>query len=193
MSEKTTTIDPKPFYAVAGVADAAISALRDLSANAPVVAERAENLTAQARERVADLPADFQRLRSALPADVRRLRAELPEDVRKLRAELPDDVQKLRAELPAFVQEMQAKVMKYASELAHDLSGTYDELAVRGEQAVGRFRRAQADTIDAVTGKVADAADKAADAADKAADAADKVADEIADAPAAKPRTRPAR
>jgi hypothetical protein len=67
-------------------------------------------------------------------------------------------------------------VKKYAAELAGDLSETYAELAARGEEAVGRFRREHAGTVDTV-------AETVAEAAEKAADAADRVADEIADAP----------
>ena len=78
------------------------------------------------------------------------------------------------------MQDFPAKVRKYAAELAGDLSETYAELAARGEEAVGRFRREHAGTVDTVAETVAETV---ADAAEKAADAADRVADEIADAP----------
>jgi Skp family chaperone for outer membrane proteins len=161
MSQNNAT----PLYAVAGAADLAVAALRGLPAHAPVVAQRAEIFGGQVRERLTELPADLQ-----------KLRAELPTDVQKLRAELPTDVQKLRSDLPTLMQDFPAKVKKYAAELAGDLSEIYAELAARGEEAVGRFRREHAGTVDTV-------AETVADAAEKAADAADRVADEIADAP----------
>jgi hypothetical protein len=154
-----------PLYAMAGAADLAVAALRELPARAPVIAQRAEIFSGQVRDRLADVPADLQKLRGALPADLQ-----------KLWDELPADVQKLLNELPTFVQDVPAKVKKYATELAGDLSEAYAELAVRGEEAVGRFRREHAGTVDTV-------AETVADAADRAADAADRVADEIADAP----------
>jgi len=150
VSQKNTT----PLYAVAGAADLAVAALRELPAHAPAIAQRAETFGVQVRDRLAELPAELQ----------------------KLRTDLPTDVQKLRIDLPTLVQDVPAKVRKYAAELAGDLSETYAELAVRGEEAVGRFRREHAGTVDTV-------AETVADAADKAADAADKMADEIADAP----------
>ncbi|MGH8823058.1 MAG: hypothetical protein ACRDVN_01090 [Jiangellaceae bacterium] len=181
MSQNNAT----PLYAVAGAADLAVAALRELPAHAPAFAQRAEIFGGQVRDRIAELPADLQKLRSELPADLQKLRAELPADLQKLRAELPADVQKLRADWPTFVQDVPAKVRKYAAELAGDLSETYAELAVRGEEAVGRFRREHAGTVDTV-------AETVADAAERAADAADKVADEIAEAPRSARKRGPA-
>ncbi|HEU4544160.1 MAG TPA: hypothetical protein VFR23_23720 [Jiangellaceae bacterium] len=183
-----TTTDPKPLYAVAGVADLAVAALRELTARLPVFAERAENAAVHARTRLADrfsdlpadldklraeLPTDLQKLRTELPADLQKLRAELPVDLKKLRVELPTDVQKFRAELPTVLSDLQAKALKY-----------YGELATRGEGAVARFRRDHADTIQAVTARVAGTAEKAADAADQVAEDLDA---------AARPEKKPAK
>ncbi|HEX6335697.1 MAG TPA: hypothetical protein VFZ85_01975 [Jiangellaceae bacterium] len=173
-----TTADPRPLYAVAGVADLAVAALRELTARLPVLAERAENAAVSARDRLADrigeLPAELDKLRAELPTDVQKLRHELPAEFDKLRAELPTDVQKLRNELPSVLTDLQAKAQKY-----------YGELATRGEGAVARFRREHADTIEAVGTKVADTAEKVADAADE-------VAEDLTEATAAKPAPQPA-
>jgi hypothetical protein len=191
MPQKTST----PLYAAAGAADAAVAALRELSARAPEFAQRAETLSTQVRDRMSGLPADMQKLRSDLPADMQKLRSdlladmqkrrsELPDDMKRLRSELPSDFQKLRAQLPALVQDVSARVLQYAAGLASGLSERYAEFADRGEVAVARFRRDSAEAVDNVT-------DKVADAADKAADAADKMADEIADAPVTQRKRRP--
>ena len=62
-----TTADPKPLYAVAGVADLAVAALRELTARLPVLVERAENAAVSARARLTDrfgeLPAEVEDLR----------------------------------------------------------------------------------------------------------------------------------
>jgi hypothetical protein len=199
MPEKNAT----PLYAAAGAADAAVAALRELSARAPDFAQRAETLTTQVRDRLTGLPADVQKLRAAdmqklrsdLLADLQKRRSELPSDVQRLRSELPTDFQKLRADLPTLMQDVSAKILQFAAGLVSGLSERYEEFADRGEIAVARFRRESADAVDTVKDKAADAAstvtDKAADAADKAADAADKVADEIADAPVAQRKRRP--
>ncbi len=179
-----TNTDPKPLYAAAGVADLAVAALRELPARLPVFAERAENAAVTARAKLADrfgdlpgelekrraeLPAEMQKLRFELPGELDKLRAELPAGVQRLRDELPADVQKLRGELPSVLTDLQAKAQKY-----------YGELATRGAGAVARFRRDNAETIEAVAAKVAGTAEKAADAADQ-------VAEDLAEAGAAKP------
>ena len=61
MPEKNT--NTSALYAVAGAADAAVTALRDLPARAPALAQRAETLTSQLRERLAELPTDMQKRR----------------------------------------------------------------------------------------------------------------------------------
>ncbi|HEY9376509.1 MAG TPA: hypothetical protein VIQ02_05375 [Jiangellaceae bacterium] len=180
MPEKT----PTPLYAAAGAADAVAAALRELSARAPEIAQRAETFSTQVRDRLSGLPGDMQKLRADLPADVQKLRAELPSDVQRLRSELPADFQKLRAQLPTLVQDISARVLQYAAGLASGLTDRYAELANRGEVAVARFRRDGADAVNTAT-------DKVADTAEKAADVADKVADEIADAPVAQRKRRP--
>ena len=176
-----TTTDRKPLYAVVGVADLAVAALREVPARLPMLAERAENAATTARTRIADrfgdLSAELDKLRAELPADLQKLRFQLPGELDKLRAEVPADVQKLRSELPSVLTDLQTKAQKY-----------YGEMAVRGEGAVARFRRDHADEIEAVTAKVAGTAEKAADVADK-------VAEDIAEAgakPAPKPATKPA-
>lgn len=189
-----TTTDPKPLYAVAGVADLAVAVLRELTARVPVLVERAENAAVGARDRFADrlgevpaelqklraeLPIDLQKLREELPVEFGKLRTELPAGVQRFREELPTDVQKLRTELPSVLTDLQAKALKY-----------YGELATRGEGAVARFRREHADTIESVTAKVADTAEKAADAADQVAE---DLTEAAADKPAAKkPAKKPA-
>lgn len=175
-----TTTDRKPLYAVAGVADLAVAALRELPARVPVFAERAENAAFTARAKLADrfgdLPADLQKFRTELPGELDKFRAGLPAGVQRLRDELPVDVQKLRDELPSVLTDLQATAQRY-----------YGELSTRGEGAVSRFRREHSDTIEAVTAKVAGTAEKAADAADQ-------VADDLAEAGAAEPaRTKPAK
>jgi hypothetical protein len=178
-TQKTST----PMYAAAGAADAAVAALRELSARAPAYAQRAETLTSQLRDRLYGLPAEMQKLRADLPG-AQKLRADLPGEMQRLRSELPGDFQKLRAELPTLLQDITAKILQFAAGLASGVSERYAEFADRGEVAVARFRREGAGTVDTVTEKVADAADKAADAADR-------VADEIADAPVSPRKRRP--
>jgi ElaB/YqjD/DUF883 family membrane-anchored ribosome-binding protein len=156
-----TTTDTKPLYAVAGVADLAVAALRELPARLPAVAERAENAAVTARAQISE-----------------RLN-EIPAEIEKLRTELPADVQKWRAELPTVLRDAQDKAQKY-----------YAEMAIRGEGAVARFRREYAGSIEAVTSKAAETAEKAAETAEKAAETADKAADEINDAAPAKPAAR---
>src|SRR5919106_6667316 len=108
----TTTTDRKPLYAVAGVADLAVAALRELPARLPVLAERAENAAVSARAKLADrfgeLPAELEKLRAELPADLQKLRAQLPGELDRLRTEVPAGVQRLRDELPSDVQKLRA-------------------------------------------------------------------------------------
>lgn len=136
--------ESNPLYAVAGAADLAVAALRELPARMPAIAERA----AGTRDRL------FDRV-VALPAEVDRRRAELPEELRAL-----------REELPTVLHDVQVKAQRYAENIAE----TYAELAARGETAVGRFRREHATTLDAVTSQVAESAERAAEAADRFAD-----------------------
>lgn len=141
MPNKTET---NPLYAVAGAADLAVAALRELPARMPAIAERA----AGTRDRLLDRVV-------ALPAVVDRRRAELPEELRAL-----------REEFPTVLHDVQVRAQRYAENIA----GTYAELAARGETAVGRFRHEHATTLDSVTSRVAESAERAAEAADRFAD-----------------------
>jgi hypothetical protein len=174
------TTDTKPLYAVAGLADLAVEKLRALPARMPAFADRAESAATTVREKLAELPADLEKLRAELPGDVQKLRTDVPAGLAKLRDELPADVQKLRDDLPAYVHNVQTKLVKVSG----DLADAYDDLSVRGEGAVKRFRKERAGELRAVSAKVADTADKAADVADK-------VADDISDAPAPKAAAKP--
>ena len=183
---KTTTA-PKPLYAVAGFADLAVAALRELPARLPVLAERAEKAAVSARarlvDRFAELPGELDKLRAELPADLQKLRGELPGELDKLRTDVPAGVQRLRDELPADAQKLRAELPSVLTDLQAKARKYYGELATRGEGAVARFRRDHADTIEAVTAKVAGTAEKAADAADQ-------VAEDMAEASAAKPAAK---
>ncbi|WP_026874595.1 hypothetical protein [Jiangella gansuensis] len=143
----TPTTDRKPVYAVAGAADAAVAALRELPA--------------KVSEAVAD---------DKLRDEFRSRFAELPADVKAFRAGFPDlllQAQSKASDLPQRVREM-------LNQAGREAGKAYEEWALRGEGVVTRLRGQYGPAVDgaiaSVRGRVADAADEVAEATEKAAD-----------------------
>ena len=120
MTETITTVT-KPLYATVGAGDAifaavteAVEKVRDSVAGVDVTSRVEE-----ARERIANLPADVQEQLGVLRERVAGLPAELPEEVAALRDRLNAD------ELRKVVDQ---------------LLDLYSDLAVRGEETVGKLR-----------------------------------------------------
>ncbi|WP_158675681.1 heparin-binding hemagglutinin [Nocardia stercoris] len=120
MTETITTVT-KPLYATVGAGDAiftavteAVEKVRD-SVSGVDVSGRVE----EARERIANLPADVQEQLGALRERVSTLPTELPEEVAALRDKLNSE--ELR-------------------KLVDQLLDLYSDLAVRGEETVGKLR-----------------------------------------------------
>lgn len=149
MSEQTT--DNKPWFAAAGAADVALEALRELPS------------------KIAALATDPE-----VRADVRTRFERLPGDAKALR----DDVPAFLKNVPAKAAEMPERLRSFAGHASSDVAKAYDDLAVRGESAVTKFRADHGETIDRAFGTVRDrmahAADDVADAADQAAEAISK-------------------
>jgi hypothetical protein len=138
--------DRKPLYAIAGAAEVAVSALRELPARVTAAM-------------------DDER-RAALRARLR----ELPAELKAIREDIPDFV--LQAQERA--SDMPERVRELVSQGSREAAKTYDELASRGHDTVRRLRGeygpAVDDAVAAVRGRMADAAEGIAAAAEKAAD-----------------------
>lgn len=147
----TGSTEYKPLFAAAGVADAAVEALRELPS------------------KIASMATDPE------------FRAELRSRLDKL----PEEAKSLRDDVPAFFKDAQTKASEVPEKLKElfghastDFAKAYDDLAVRGEDAVAKFKSEYGDTVDSaissIRGKAAEAADEIADAAEDAADAIKK-------------------
>lgn len=150
MTQQPST-ENKPLYAAAGVADAAIETLRELPGKLTALATDPE-----------------------VRSDVRARFEKLPDDARALR----DDAPEFLKEVPDRASHLPERIRSFVGEASNDVAKTYDDLAVRGESAVTKFRAEYGDTIDRAIGTVkertASAADDVADAADNAAEALSK-------------------
>lgn len=136
-----------PLYAVAGAADAAVSALREV----PVRISGAVN--------------DDQ-----WRAGIRRRFDELPAEARALRDGFPDVV--LRAQGRAA--DLPQRLRERAAQVPRDAAKVYGDLATRGEGVVARLRTEYGPLVDnavtTVRGRVADVADEVAEITEKATD-----------------------
>lgn len=135
----------KPLYAIAGAAEAAVTALRDLPS------------------RVSAAMDDEKR------AELRARLRELPTELKTIRDDFPD----LVVQAQERASDMPARVREFVTQASQEASKTYDELASRGLGTVQRLRGeygpAVEDTVSTVRGRVADAAEGIAAAAEKAA------------------------
>ncbi|MFJ2959497.1 hypothetical protein [Streptomyces sp. NPDC087270] len=130
--------NPTPLYAVAGTADLAAEKLRE-------VPGLLEKLREQAPER-------FEKLRATDPKDVQQRVTEGAKDAQsKLNETFSDlDLKELRPDLRKIGESVQGFALQgvgRAAEYAVRTRETYDELAVRGKDAVAKWRGEPADEV----------------------------------------------
>ncbi|MGY2062168.1 heparin-binding hemagglutinin, partial [Nocardia gipuzkoensis] len=137
MTEANATVT-KPLYATVGAGDAVYKAftqivdeLRGRAATADVTGRVEE-----ARERLANLPADAQERIESLRQRLSTLPSELPDDVAELREKLTSE-----------------ELRRIVDQYYHQLLDLYSDLAVRGEETVGKLRETNA-TFDEQFGRV---------------------------------------
>ena len=158
MTEPTATVT-KPLYATVGAGDALYAAFNDLVGK---VRERTATVDVtgrvdEARERLANLPSDAQEQFDSLRNRLTGLPSELPEDLAELREKLsPEELRKL------------------VDQYYHQLVEVYQDLAVRGEEAVERLRSNSAfgEGFDRVEGIYTDVVTRAEDVIGKVSEQA---------------------
>jgi heparin binding hemagglutinin HbhA len=124
VTEPTVTVT-KPLYATLGAGDALYTAVNDLVEKVREQVSTADvtGRVDEARERIAGLPADVQEQFDTLRGRISGLPAELPDDLAELRERFtPEELRKL------------------VDQYYHQLLDLYSDLAVRGEETVGRLR-----------------------------------------------------
>ncbi|MFI5781710.1 heparin-binding hemagglutinin [Nocardia sp. NPDC051570] len=137
MTEANATVT-KPLYATVGAGDALYNAVTELVDR---VRERAATADVtgrveEARERIANLPADVQDQFETLRQRLSTLPAELPDDVAELREKLTPE-----------------ELRRVVDQYYHQLLELYSDLAVRGEERVGKLREINS-AFDEQFGKV---------------------------------------
>jgi heparin binding hemagglutinin HbhA len=171
MTEPVLTVS-KPLYATVGAGDALYAAVNDLVGKVREQVSTADvsGRVEEARERLSSLPADVQEQFESLRQRVAGLPAELPDDVAELRERLtPEELRKL--------------VDQYYHQLLH----LYSDLAVRGEETVGRLRTTPGveERLEKVEGLYTDVVTRAEDVLGKVGEQArgllGRTADEVED------------
>ena len=104
----TPTVDPKPFYAIAGVSDLAVERIRTRATALPhqvkeipafAAARRAQR--AEFRKQALNQAAMLRKQAESLPADVRKQAEELRVSLRKQASTFPAELRKQVEEFPA--------------------------------------------------------------------------------------------
>jgi len=152
-----STSEGKPLYALAGAADTAVGFLRGLPT------------------RLVDAATD-----PSLRDQVRAKVGELPEDAKTWGPRVNEMVE----QLPAKTHEFPGRVSEFIANASHEAGTAYDDLAIRGEGAVAKWRGEYGPKVDDIMGTVKSGVSQATEGAGgavtslrgRAADVADDVA-----------------